>query len=935
LPHEIAISFLHDRLKDVSLLTQMTPLLEEYFRLYERHREELAGETVVMLMQVGSFYEAYEVDGPPRGCARVLSDVLRMHLTKKNGSKEASEANPWMVGFPSYVLGKHLAKLNDEGYTVVVYEQKTVDGCRHPERVLKGVYNDLMRYEGEDDLLPAVQDRRLFAVLLDRYRESPRSGRTRCLFSAVCVDMSSGGVLVCEHDTEDHLRDLQSFLLHYSPPEVILCLEGVWTEEETAVVGALLRKSTRLLRGSAAEDATTTGVLREVYAIRKEPWCVPGLERHPSVSRVLAVALTHIRRHDPVLATKLRLPVFANDFGDATEYNTDAFMELNIAGIGERRRSGVAASRQKSLRDILAAPMSSLGRRRLDAMIRRPTHSAEIIRERQGWIRYFLKTDTDISTRVPDLEWLLLRWRRGRLAYRLCGQFLRSLVSIYQETAEAYPEWWDNGAAALVQEIEARFDLDKMMSEDLDFLRCGSAEMEEFMARQAAYHAELQAIGEEHKETFRLQEGAEGEWFLGCTVKKWDAYRYRNPGSPLYELSKNKATVRVSLERLDRAATALRFLTQEKKEHVSRGYASVSEEFLAAHGETLTAVIDRIARLDCFVSLARFFRENEYCFPEILDHADAGGSTVRCVDLRHPIHEKIERDRLFTPYTLELGRGARGMLLYGMNSSGKSTMLKTLGTAVWLAQCGFCVPAASFAWTPFRTLFSKIGTYDNLYAGHSTFVAEMNELGTILRRSSETGLVLCDELTSGTETRSATGIVAATLRHFLEKNITFLFTTHLHTVARIPAIRDDPRLSIRHFRVETNDEARDSLLIRDVRLRYDRRLHDGPGSDLYGIEIARALGLPGELVASAFRFREAIEIIVHEDKAYQASRYNSGLIVDACRRCGSRIGLHTHHITPQEVFDGGRAPPGAHKNGLYNLVVLCESCHQGIHREDA
>jgi len=910
----------------------MTPLLEEYFRLYERHRAELTGETVVMLMQVGSFFEAYEVDEPSRGCARIVSDVLRMHLTKKNGSKEASEANPWMVGFPSYVLGKHLARLNDEGYTVVVYEQKAVDGGRQPERVLKGVYNDLMRYEGEDDLLPAVVDRRLFAVLLDRYRESPRTSRTRCLLSAVCVDMSSGGVLVCENDTDDHLRELQAFLLHYSPPEVILCLEGVWPEEEAVVVEGLVQKSTRMMRGTAASEPTMTGVFGEVYGAG----CVPGLERHASVSRVLAVALMHIRRHDPVLATKLRPPVFAEDFGDATEYNTDAFMELNIAGIGERRRAGVAASRQKSLRDILAAPMSSLGRRRLDAMIRRPIHDAGLLRDRQKWLRYFWETEAAVGTRVPDLEWLLLRWRRGRLTYRLCGQFLRSLVSVYEETVAAYPEWWDEDAAALVREIGECFDLERMMGEDLDFLRCASEEMDEYRRRQEECRAELAAIGEEFKETFRLQEGAEGEWFLGCSVKKWDTYRYRNAGSPLYELSKNKATVRVSLERLDRAATALRFLLQEKKDHVARGYTEVSEAFLGAHGEALAAMIDRVARLDCCVSLARFFRENGYCFPEILDRStENGSSVVRCVELRHPIYERIERDRLFTPYTVELGRETRGMLLYGMNSSGKSTMLKTLGTAVWLAQCGFCVPATAFAWTPFRTVLSKIGTYDNLYAGHSTFVAEMNELNTILRRSSESGLVLCDELTSGTETRSATGIVAATLRHFLDKDITFLFTTHLHAVVRIPAIRDDPRLSIRHFRVETSEEARDALLIRDVRLRYDRRLYDGPGDDLYGIEIARTLGLPPELVASAFRFREAVEVVVHEEHAYQASRYNRGLIMDKCRRCGSRTSLHTHHITPQAVFTGGKTPPGAHKDGLYNLVVLCEACHERVHHHES
>ena len=62
----------------------MTPLLSEYFDLLEKHEKDFKNEHVLLLMQVGSFYEAYEIDEPKRrGCAKLISDVLRMHLTKK------------------------------------------------------------------------------------------------------------------------------------------------------------------------------------------------------------------------------------------------------------------------------------------------------------------------------------------------------------------------------------------------------------------------------------------------------------------------------------------------------------------------------------------------------------------------------------------------------------------------------------------------------------------------------------------------------------------------------------------------------------------------------------------------------------------------------------------------------------------------------------
>jgi len=908
----------------------MTPLLSEYFDLLEKHEKDFKRENVVLLMQVGSFYEAYEIDEPVRrGCAKIISDVLRMHLTKKNGNKSVAENNPWMVGFPTYVLGKHLARLNDEGFTVAVYDQKAEN---KQERELKGIYNFIMRHENEDEIISAVADRRIFGLLIEKYKNgSGRVKNFRYLISIAYVDMTNGFIGVCEQDSEDYHREIQNILLHYSPPQMIIKFEN-FTEEEQKQTTTNISRSSSCRIVLCDEDFPVTqilGLLQDLYEIKEDPIVYLGLERHVSLSKTLSMVLNNIKKFDPILATKLQKPSFMDNLGQYLEYNRDAFLELNIASICERRRSYVQTSKQKSLMDILGHGMSLLGKRRLEGILRKPlTDSFEILK-RQETIEYF-QNEMDAykePIRVPDLEWMMLKWKRERLSYRLTGQFLSALQDIYNVTSQVFPEFWEeNKFKNVLTELEECLDFKKMSSEDLDFIKISTPELKEFESQKEILQQALNKIEDSYKEYFKLQ-SHDNSWFLTCSVKKWETYQYRNLNNELYEINKNKSTVKVSFENLDKISNKLENLNQEKSSFVLASFRSISREILEKREKDLSILIRKIGEMDCFVSLARFFSKHFYTKPVLIENTT---STITVEELRHPIYEYIEKDQLFVPYSFTIGGDSQplGMLLYGMNSSGKSTLLKSLGMAIWMAQCGLYVPVKNLEWTCLSSLFTKIGSYDNLFCGHSTFVAEMSELNYILRKSNEKSLVLCDELTSGTETRSATGIVSSTLCHLVEKSILFLFTTHLHTVAAIPEIKENPKIRICHFKVCSENQP--SYLIDDIKIRYDRELNDGSGNDLYGIEIARALGMSENFITKAFEYRERVELFVHgSNQEYKTSRYNKNVIMQHCQICESKINLHSHHITPQAVFD--KNPSFHHKNGKYNILVVCEKCHEEIH----
>jgi hypothetical protein len=198
----------------------------------------------------------------------------------------------------------------------------------------------------------------------------------------------------------------------------------------------------------------------------------------------------------------------------------------------------------------------------------------------------------------------------------------------------------------------------------------------------------------------------------------------------------------------------------------------------------------------------------------------------------------------------------------------------------------------------------------------SSFAVEVKELADILKLSTERSLVLGDEVCSGTESYSATSLVAATLEHLEAKGAHFMFATHLHDLLKVPGLLHLPGISVWHLRV----------IREEGKLIYDRTLQPGSGSATYGLEVARAMGLPIELMNRAYTIRRQLGGEVAADEA-PSSSWNSAIKRQACEHCGSAVvrQLEVHHI--EERAKGGG-------NHIRNLVVLCEKCHDKHHSKE-
>lgn len=340
-------------------------------------------------------------------------------------------------------------------------------------------------------------------------------------------------------------------------------------------------------------------------------------------------------------------------------------------------------------------------------------------------------------------------------------------------------------------------------------------------------------------------------------------------------------------------------------------------KWYTSYGDTILTVCKLMAELDIINSFAYTSKLYKYNRPTIIGEEN---SFISANKLRNPIIERLSNSSQYVPIDIEL-RDKKTILLYGINSSGKSTILRTLGLNVVLAQIGCYVPAEKFEYFPFTRIFTKMNNDDNLFLGQSTYVLEMLQLKSMLQYSNTRSLILGDEIASGTETHSAVSILSSALIQLCNKGICTVFTTHYHEIMDIQEVISLKTLDIRHIEIRVvNGE-----------LVYNRELKPGSGRSDYGIKIASLLNMDEEFINTS----KKIKNLICDDKLVgNKSKYNTDVYMTKCTICDSRKNLDTHHINFQSHCDeNDMTSTGMHKNSKNNLVVLCKKCHKKLHKD--
>lgn len=270
--------------------------------------------------------------------------------------------------------------------------------------------------------------------------------------------------------------------------------------------------------------------------------------------------------------------------------------------------------------------------------------------------------------------------------------------------------------------------------------------------------------------------------------------------------------------------------------------------------------------------------------------------------------------------------GNQRFLLDNFIVTHNSSLMKSIGLAIIMAQAGMWVPAAEFVFSPYHAIFTRIPSGDDIFRGQSTFTMEICELSNILKRANRNSLIIGDELCMGTETVSALAIVATCVIDLSKRGSTFICATHLHDLAEMKRIKDLANLTIQHLSMYYDDSQ--EIFI------FDRKLKPGFGETLYGLEVCKGLHLEKHFLDLANDIRREIIGISPEIIATKRSRYNSDHYVDQCDLCSMKpkfTRIEVHHIKYQKDADINGFHDEHHKNALYNLANLCEDCHDKVH----
>lgn len=375
-------------------------------------------------------------------------------------------------------------------------------------------------------------------------------------------------------------------------------------------------------------------------------------------------------------------------------------------------------------------------------------------------------------------------------------------------------------------------------------------------------------------------------------------------------------------------------------------YITIQEVYERRYSLLFDRVINYVADLDVSVSAAKVAQLNKHSRPNIVD-IESDENFLQIMQLRHPLIEvqedngiyvpndivmgersylkEIEKESIMLDTDLHNGEAINGVLLYGINSSGKSSLMKSIGIAVIMAQSGFFVSASFMKFSLFDSLFTRIVSKDNLAKGLSTFAVEMLEMKNIFNRATTRSLVLGDEISHGTETLSGVAIVASSIMKLSKIRCLSLFATHLHQLATMKEITTLKNVVNLHLSVEYDDK-KDILI-------FNRILQSGSGSSIYGLEFAKSLHMDSEFLDTANTIRkrladdfDELELLVKKKR----SRYNKELYVTKCVICGA-VAEDVHHISQQSTADKDGFIGHFHQNHKHNLIPLCKEHHKQIH----
>ena len=942
------INYLNERRK-------MSNMINEYFEIYTQKLKEY-GENTVVLHQTGSFYEIYEVDNSNEkiGNAKRISNILELNFANKSGNTtNSTRTQPNFIGFTISVMDKYLGILLRNGMTVVVVEQLEPSSEKKGKLVKRGitkVYSPTLNIdqtEGENNLV---------SILFDINSPIKKSNKKNAPFiqtmnvSICCINNNNNNIEISQNEFSFLPNDTYTLnlalssicrILYRCNPKELLVGGNLNNDSCNYVINYYNEnyENVRFIDLEKFDISYQNKYLREIYNHIAfgiiEPIEYFNLQELSCLNFIHL--LKFIEKHDKSYINNLNAPkILIENNNLILELNTVS--QLNIFGNGN--------GNGESVFDVINHTKTAIGKRHLRSLLNSPFKDPEIINNRYLITEGLKELNvSSILENIIDIEKL---HRKMGIAQLHQNEFVK-LNNSYKSTLELIKVIENSKIKELcvlnfdfkskfeefINKYKSTFDLLKMECISLNSTK---DQMENYFLK--GFVKELDLIQdkinnlEEKRKELRLSYDilinpeCKGE-FIKLVYTEFEGYsfactkiRYQ---SLLQKLGKKKEN---SVGRIRQTNNSVKFVPEELEKlsqeilsfrellytKITINYKNTLLEYYRDYNPIFDKLKEFIQVIDVCNSNLKCHLKFNYTRPNIEVKED-NCSFIEVEAIKHPLIERMGKEYISNDITLD--NQTNGILCYGLNSSGKSSLLRAIGVNLILAQAGLYTASKSFKFSPFDTVISQVDLSDNIFNGKSSFITEMLGLKRILQCSGSKTLVLSDELSKGTEHNSSTALVSSVILELIKTNTKFFMTSHLHEVPKVQDIIDlKEKLKICHL----------SVNIKGNNIIYERILKNGQGSDLYGIEVANSLLEFPHLIEKAYEIRN--KLIGNEKKPIKKSVYNSKKIVDKCQICSSTKQLETDHIEGQcEADEKGFLKKGINKNHISNLCTLCHQCH--------
>lgn len=808
-------------------VSKKTEAMQQYENIKKKHPD------TIVFFQLGDFYETFYED------AKIASEVLDITLTSRASRDEKIP----LAGVPVKAIDSYIRKMIDNGFKVAIVDQledaKNVPSGRVVKRGITRIVTPGTVFE------PSILDTRMnnFLLSLCINEKSRKVGIS-------LVDISTGEFMLTEFKN-DIIGSIQDEFTRFKPREVIIPDLGKKGRIQLTIE-ELIRSISDTMISRVNETLFNFDTAKQTLMNHFEVKSLAGFGCESMVEGVRAAGA--IISHLGMLKPDFPLNISSLKTLDNQDYLIlDSNTQRNLEIIGNAFDGRIEGSLLSVFTDI----NTGMGARLIRRWLLQPLRDKLSIQKRLDTIEIF-QQDIAVIENIRDLLLDMTDLQRLITKIKYASANARDLLALKNSLIvglELHNFLIQNNIRGDICRRIKEFNVSELTNItsllERAIVESPPITIKEGGIIKSTYHDDLAQLHElKDNQDLILEEIKEKEQ----QRTKFNIKMGYNSVHGYY-IEVTKAQLRDAGEdaipsdyiRRQTLVNAERFITPELKE--------IEDKILNAEEKTneleyqlfceirniispfvplIRDFSELIAELDVLVCFTFTAIKNNYCKPQLIDN-----SVIEIIDGRHPVVEQIQRETGFVPNSVNLEK-ENLHIITGPNMSGKSTYIRQVAVIILMAQTGSWVPARECRFGLIDKIFTRVGAFDRLAFGQSTFMLEMLETAHILNNSTSNSLIILDEVGRGTSTFDGVSLAWAIAEHIVRNiNSKTLFATHYHQLSEL----ENHSPHVKNFH--------QTATVRNGELILLYKIKPGSTDHSFGISVAKMAGIPKTVITEA------------------------------------------------------------------------------------